>query len=280
MATLGQVRCEEQIMNRRGLLLGMMIGVGALMAGMVVAQTTEPATRPALLVEDATKPSPVRSNATGAVNQGWIGRHERFVTTAKKGGIDLYMEGDSITDFWQGRFKANWEKNLGPWKPGDFGISGDRTQNVLYRIENGEFEGVTPKVIVLLIGTNNLAANATYGMNTVEDTVKGVTAVVEALKGKAPQAKILLIGIMPRGDTKGGPDIWEKICKTNEQIAKLEDGKTVKYLNFNDKLADKDGKLVPGVMGADNLHPSAKGYDIWFEAMKPVLTEWLGTPAG
>ena len=145
---------------------------------------------------------------------------------------------------------------MGPWKPGDFGISGDRTQNVLYRIENGEFEGVTPKVIVLLIGTNNLAANATYGMNTVEDTVKGLRRWCGGVaQGQGTGSKrILLIGIMSaEWLTKGGPDIWEKICKTNEQIAKLDDGKTVKYLNINDKLADKDGKLLPGVMGADNF---------------------------
>ncbi|HEY4329837.1 MAG TPA: GDSL-type esterase/lipase family protein [Phycisphaerae bacterium] len=240
------------------------------------------ASRPALLVEDPTKPSPVRSNAAGATNNGWINTHNQLVTKAKAGNIDLYMEGDSITDFWQKRFAANWNKNLGPWKPGDFGISGDRTQNLLYRIANGELDGVNPKVIVLMIGTNNLAFNATYGMNSVEDTVKGVKAVIDALREKAPKAKILLIAIMPRNDSGKTPpaaEMWQDINKTNEAIAKFADDKTIKFLNFNDKLADKDGKLFPGIMGGDNLHPADKGYQIWADAMKPILTEWLGAPA-
>jgi lysophospholipase L1-like esterase len=239
-----------------------------------------PASRPVPLVEDPTKPSAARSNASGAINNGWLNTHNRFVATAKAGGIDLYMEGDSITDFWKGRFAANWNQNLGPWKPGDFGISGDRTQNVLYRIANGELDGVNPKVIVLLIGTNNLASNATYGINTVDDTVKGIKAVMEALHEKAPQAKLLVIGVMPRNDgpPKAPADIWSNIGKVNAALAKFADGKTIKFLDLNDKLADKDGKLLPGVMGTDNLHPSDKGYQIWADAMKPILTEWLGEP--
>jgi lysophospholipase L1-like esterase len=245
-----------------------------------------PATRPpgspeSSIVEDPAVPSPVRSNASGLVNQGWLRRHDAFVATAKKGSIELYMEGDSITDFWASRFKDNWAKNLGGWNPGDFGISGDRTQNVLYRIAHGELDNVNPKAVVLLIGTNNLASNATYGENTVEDTVKGVKAVVDAIKQKAPNAKILLMAIFPRNDPppKARPDINARINQVNEQIAKLDDGgKTIRFLNINDQLADKDGKLFPGVMGRDNLHPAEKGYQLWADAMKPILTQWLGEP--
>jgi lysophospholipase L1-like esterase len=268
-----------------GVVLGFALAISGFSVRGADAPTTAPAvapaTRPAAkpLVEDPTVPSPVRSNANGAINNGWVNRHKTFVTKAAAGNIDLYMEGDSITDFWQTRFKANWDKNLAGWKAADFGISGDRTQNLLYRIANGELDGVNPKVIVLLIGTNNLATNAVYGDNTVEDTAKGVTAVVDALKAKAPSAKILLIGIFPRNDPKAGPNIWQRINAVNDIISKLDDGKTVKYLNFNDKLADADGKLFPGVMNSDNLHPSDKGYTIWFEAMQPILTDWLGAPA-
>jgi lysophospholipase L1-like esterase len=247
----------------------------------IVPATRPPGSPETGIVEDPTVPSPVRSNASGAPNAGWIRRHEGFVATAKKGNIDLYMEGDSITDFWATRFKDNWNKHLAGWKPADFGISGDRTQNVLYRIENGELDGVNPKVVVLLIGTNNLASNATYGENSVEDTVKGVTAVVHAIQQKAPQAKILLMAIFPRQDPppKARPDINERINQVNAQIARLADDKTIKFLNINDQLADKDGKLVPGVMGRDNLHPAEKGYELWATAMTPILTQWLGPPA-
>ena len=176
----------------------------SLFAAAPVSQTT-PATTiasrlRALLTEDPSKASPVRSNAAGATNNGWVNRHNGFVTTAKAAAagtapIDLYMEGDSITDFWKSRFAANWNKNLAPWHAGDFGISGDRTQNLLYRLENGELDGVNPKVIVLNIGTNNLAFNATYGMNSVDETIKGIKAVLDLLQQKAPKARILVIGI-------------------------------------------------------------------------------------
>ncbi len=246
----------------------------------IVSATRPPGSPEAGIVEDPAVPSAVRSNPGGAVNQNWIRRHNQFVATAKAGNIDLYMEGDSITDFWASRFKDNWNKNLGGWHPGDFGISGDRTQNVLYRIENGEFDGVKPKVIVLLIGTNNLASNATYGENSVDDTVKGVAAVLHALQQKAPQAKILLMAIFPRNDPppKARADINQRIAQANEQIAKLADGNTIKFLNINDQLADKEGKLLPGIMGRDNLHPADKGYQVWADAMKPILTQWLGAP--
>jgi lysophospholipase L1-like esterase len=277
----------EAFMKRnRWLLLGL-IGAICLRAGTAAPAASAPptATRPAAMVEDPTKPSASRSNAAGTISPGWMNRHNRLVATAKAAAdgtapIDLYMLGDSITDFWKSRFAANWTSNLGGWKPGDFGISGDRTQNVLYRIENGELDGVHPKVVVLMIGTNNLAFNATYGANSVDDTVKGIKAVLDAIQAKAPNAKVLLIAIMPRNDKgKTPPDIWDNICKANEAIAKFADDKTVKFLNLNDKLADKDGKLLPGMMGSDNLHPAEKGYQVWADAMRPILTDWLGEPA-
>jgi lysophospholipase L1-like esterase len=235
-----------------------------------------PATRPApaLKLEAPNLPSP-KVQRNGNPDAGFQRLHTQYVANAKAGNIDLYMEGDSITDFWEHNHKANWQKNLGGWKAGDFGISGDRTQHVLWRIENGELDGVTPKVIVLLIGTNNLPANNVYAANTVDDTFLGYKAIVDKLNEKEPQAHILLIGVMPRQDKP----LAKQISDLNDKIATLADGSQIKYLNFNDKLTGVDGKLLPGVMLKDNLHPSDKGYDIWANAMKPILTEWLGPPA-
>jgi lysophospholipase L1-like esterase len=188
------------------------------------------------------------------------------------------MLGDSNTDFWGNnpRYKPNWEKNLGGWKPGDFGISGDRTQNVLFRLQNGELDGVKPKAIVLLIGTNNLPPAAN---NTPEDTAKGVKAILDLLREKQPQAKILLMAIFPREDQpKAGPDIQQKIDATNALIQKFADGTTIKYLDISKQLLDANGKLTKDVM-PDLLHPNDKGYQIWADAIKPQLTEWLGAPA-
>jgi lysophospholipase L1-like esterase len=185
------------------------------------------------------------------------------------------MEGDSITDFWENRNKSNWDKHLGGWKAADFGISGDRTQNVLWRLQNGELEGVKPKVIVLLIGTNNLAANTVYADNSPEDTAKGVKAIVDLLKEKEPQAHILLMAVFPREDKP----LADKVNALNALIAKLDDGRQVRFLNINASLTDNHGKLLPGVMLRDNLHPAEKGYDLWAEGITPILTEWLGSPA-
>jgi lysophospholipase L1-like esterase len=216
----------------------------------------------------------------GKPDANFMRMHAQYVAMAKGGNIDLYMLGDSITDFWQHTHKANWDKSFAGWKAGDFGISGDRTQHVLWRLENGELDGVTPKVIVLLIGTNNLPQNTTYLENTVPDTFKGVKAIVDLLKEKEPQAHILLMAVFPRGDAaKSSTPLMDRVNELNAMIAKLDDGNQVKFLNINNQLADTDGKLIPGVMGRDNLHPSDKGYTIWAEAMRPFLTQWLGPPA-
>jgi lysophospholipase L1-like esterase len=240
-----------------------------------------PATRPtaAAASQPAIEPAdqPVLRTTAGA---RWLRTHQQYVEKAKAGNIDLYMLGDSITDFWgnQQRFRANWEKNLGGWRPGDFGFSGDRTQHVLWRITNGELEGVKPKAIVVMIGTNNLPPHAQLAPNTPEETARGIKAIVDVLKEKQPQAKILLLAIFPRADIeRTGPDIMDKVNKVNEIIATYDDGKQVKYLNINKHFLNAEGKLTKEVM-PDLLHPSEKGYQIWADAIKPQLTEWLGPP--
>ena len=221
---------------------------------------------------------------------GWMGIHNRLVTLAKGGNIDLYFEGDSITDYW-GRntaaqpYKPSFDKYFGGWKTGDFGVAADRTEHVLWRITNGELDGVKPKVIVLLIGTNNLPKDqGVYLPKTVEEDAAGVKAILDVMKEKLPQAKILLMSVFPREDkiNASNPDSREdlkpKIKALNALLAKFDDGKQVRFLDIYDKFLDKDGKLLPGVM-ADKLHPSLTGYDIWAQAMLPTLTEWLGPPA-
>jgi lysophospholipase L1-like esterase len=245
--------------------------------------TTGPtaATRPAPVLRfEAPDVATPKVTRTGQPDAGFMRLHNQYVAQAKAGNIDLYMLGDSITDFWQHRHKANWDKSFAGWKAADFGISGDRTQHVLWRLQNGELEGVTPKVIVLLIGTNNLPQNAVYTENTVADAAKGVKAIVDLLKEKEPQAHILLMAVFPRGDKAvSSTPLSDRVNELNGMIANLDDGKQVKFLNINNQLADTDGKLIPGVMMADNLHPSDKGYALWSEAMRPMLTEWLGAPA-
>lgn len=210
----------------------------------------------------------------------WLARHQGFVEQAKKGGIDVLFLGDSITDFWlstnpEKGGKAVWDKNFSELRAADFGISADRTQHVLWRMANGELEGIQPKVVVLLIGTNNTGVEkgTTTPRNTTEEAIEGVKAVVSGLRTRLPESKILLLGIFPRGD-KNDP-IRAQVKQINEALAPLGDGKMVRFLDIGSKFLDADGTLLPGVM-PDKLHPSEKGYEIWAEAIKQPLKEMLG----
>src|ERR1035437_2278806 len=198
-------------------------------------------------------------------------RHDDYVALAKKGGVDLYFIGDSITDGWHGGGKVVWEKEFGGWKPANFGIGGDQTQHVLWRLKNGGLGGVSPKVFVIMIGTNNL------GRHTNEEIAAANAAIVKELQAKAPQAKILLLGVFPRGKEAANPN-RPRIKEINAALAKMDDGKNVKYLDFGQKFLAQDGTLPADVM-PDALHPNEKGYQIWADAIKPVLTEWLGAQA-
>jgi len=196
-------------------------------------------------------------------------RHEGFVAVAKKGGIDVLFLGDSITDGWRGPAgQETWKKHFEPIHAANFGIGGDRTQHVLWRIQNGELEGIHPKLAVLMIGTNNL------GNNTVEQIAEGITAIVHEIHKQQPQTKVLLLGIFPRSQKASDP-IRDKIKDINKIIAKLDDGgKTVRYLDIGDKFLDKSGNLPKEIM-PDYLHLSKAGYKIWAEAIQPTVDELL-----
>ncbi len=203
--------------------------------------------------------------------------HEQLLAKAKAGGISLYFLGDSITRRWGGTdypdFLAHWKKTFHGWNAGNFGWGGDTTQNMLWRLQNGELDGVNPKVIVLLAGTNNLGKQAADEAK-IADVTRGLAALIKACRERAPGATIVLMGILPRNDGLAMP----AITAINANLAKLADGKTVRYLNINDRLADADGKLFDG-MTVDKLHLSLKGYQVWADALTPVLTELLGPRA-
>ena len=200
--------------------------------------------------------------------------HEQLLAKAKAGGTDVYFEGDSITRRWGAtdypQMLDNWKANFFGWNAADFGWGADTTQNILWRLENGELDGVSPKAIVLLAGTNNIGANA-----TAEDVTGGIQEVVRVMQAKAPEAKIVLTAVFPRNDRM---TLLPVIDRVNADLAKWADGRKVRFLNVNDKLADKYGKLFEGMMG-DRLHPTVKGYQVWADVLKPVLTEILGPPA-
>jgi lysophospholipase L1-like esterase len=205
--------------------------------------------------------------------------HEQLVAKAKMGGIDIYFEGDSITrrwgtsdQAWRANFE-NWTSNFYGWNAADFGWGADSTQHILWRLENGELDGVNPKIIVLLAGINNVGAFP-GGDEKVQNITHGLQAIVKVMQEKAPNAVIILTGLFPRNS----PGVMPEINKINENLAKMADGKKIRYINVNDKLADENGKLHPG-MTVDGLHPTPAGYQIWADALKPIFTEILGPPA-
>jgi lysophospholipase L1-like esterase len=209
--------------------------------------------------------------------------HEQLLAKAKQGRIDLYFEGDSITRRWGAtdypQLLENWNKNFFGWNAADFGWGADRIENILWRLGNGELDGVNPKVIVLLAGTNNVGNTAPPGGidTAVENVTKGLRAVVRVMQSKAPNAVIILMGIFPRNDNM---DVMPEIDRINANLANLADGGRIRYLNINDQLADRNGGLHEGMMNAnDQLHPTVNGYQVWADALKPVLTELLGPPA-
>jgi lysophospholipase L1-like esterase len=209
--------------------------------------------------------------------------HRQLLQKKGQGRIDVYFLGDSITRRWGAsdeKYKgllANWKQNFFGWNAADFGWGGDKTQNVLWRLEQGELDGVHPKAIVLMIGTNNLGTPTPVGDDRarIDEVTRGVRAIVEQCRKKAPRATIVLMGITPRNDNIA---VMPTIARINAGIARLADGRSIRYLDLNDKLADGNGRLFEGMTDPDRLHLTAKAYQVWADALKPVLTELLGPP--
>ena len=208
--------------------------------------------------------------------------HRQLLAKRTQGKIDVYFEGNSITRRWGAtdypQFLANWKENFFGWNAADFGWGADRIEHILWRLENGELDGVNPKVIVILAGTNNVG-QVPGGEAKIADITRGLRALVDLCRRKAPNATIVVTGIFPRNDNPAtSAEINREISRINENLSRFADGRTIRYVNVNDKLADSNGTLVPGVM-VDGLHPSLKGYQIWADALKPILTEVLGPRA-
>jgi len=208
--------------------------------------------------------------------------HEQLLSKARQGHIDVYFEGDSITRRWGAtdypQLLENWNKNFHGWNAADFGWGADRIENILWRLENGELDDIKPKVIVLLAGTNNVGGRIPpAGADSVVDNVtKGLQAVLRVLQSKAPDATIIVTAIFPRNDNMAVMPVIDSI---NANLARMADGKKIRYLNVNGQLAGPDGVLREGMMNADKLHPAIPGYQVWADGLRPLLTELLGPPS-
>ncbi|MES2697238.1 MAG: GDSL-type esterase/lipase family protein [Verrucomicrobiota bacterium] len=207
--------------------------------------------------------------------------HDSFLKRGKSGPIGVLFLGDSITAGWSGAGRGHiWETYYGKWQPANFGIGGDQTQHVIWRIENGELDGISPKVVVLMLGTNNT------GTHTADEIAAADAKIVSMIRAKLPEAKVLVLAVFPRGPRK---DKDGKIPETtiadaakrqsiidgvNAQLAKLADGKKVHFLDINAAFLGQDGKIPFSIM-PDQLHPNAAGYQLWADAMQPTLTKLM-----
>lgn len=211
----------------------------------------------------------------------WVKRHETFNEISKKGEAQLVFLGDSITQGWEGNGKEVWAKFWAPLMAANFGIGGDRTEHVIWRLQNGNFDGIKPKLVVLMIGTNNTGhqgrpaaehGGAVY-TSSAEQTAEGVKVILDILGKKLPDTKVLLLGIFPRGATKDDK-LRQQNVATNNLIAGLADGKRVSYLDIGNTFLQPDGVLPKEIM-PDLLHLNAKGYELWANAIEGKVKELM-----
>jgi len=215
--------------------------------------------------------NPKHSAVSPAPRDGdwWIKRHASFNKRVAEGNVDLIFIGDSITHGWEGAGKAAWAKHFAKRNAVNLGIGGDRTQHVLWRLDNGNVKNISPKVAVVMIGTNNSANDR----NTAEEMIDGVTAVVDKLHTKLPKTKILLLDIFPRGQRINAQR--GKILQVNQVLSRLDDRPYVTFLRIGQKFVSPDGSIAKDIM-PDFLHLTTRGYDIWAEAIEPNLAKLIG----
>jgi len=212
---------------------------------------------------------------------GWLTRHESFNAISKQGKAPLVFLGDSITQGWSGKGKEAWANTWAPMGAVNFGIGGDRTEHVLWRLENGNFDGLKPKLVVLMIGTNNTGhvgrpqkelSGALYQCSA-EQTAAGVKAVIAKLQSKLPETKVLMLGIFPRGADKNDK-MRQQNEATNSIIAKLANDSKVYFMDIGKTFLAADGTLSKEIM-PDLLHLNEKGYDMWTQAIVGKVTELM-----
>lgn len=236
------------------ILLVMMLAVAVVVPAMSLEQASG-------AEQEASAADPQTNSALRPVPGGvrWFGRmHADNLRKTRDQKFNLCLLGDSITAMWPGDLFGRY---FGEYQAVNFGIGGDRTENILWRLERGELRNASPQVIVLMIGTNN------QSFNTAEEMAAGVTAVVEKLRATCPKSKILLLGLLPAKTTA-----LEKTQAVNTIVARLDDGKFVRYLDAGAAFLDDQGRLRDGLL-SDQVHLTRQGYELWGDQMAPLLAE-------
>ncbi len=204
----------------------------------------------------------------------WVDRHNAILELNKPGAskAKVVLVGDSITHFWSGEPKSQrvagaltWDRYIAPHAPINLGFGWDRTENVLWRLRHGEVKGLAPKAYVVLIGTNNLSTN------TVAETAEGIVAVCAEIRAKSPGAKILLLGLLPRGER---PDAMrQKAAEVNSMLVAAAPKICDRYVDLSARYVQNDGRISRAIM-SDFLHPTDAGYEFMGKAIDDTLKSW------
>jgi lysophospholipase L1-like esterase len=195
----------------------------------------------------------------GQLASGWIRTHESFVAIAKKGEAGVVFLGDSLTAHWRTKYPTHFAQEFGKYNAVNFGIAGDKTQNVLWRVQNGTLAGLKPKVVVLMVGTNNAVVSA----NPPEQIAAGINKIINAIHKRSASTNVLLLSILPRGAAEADA----KNSQVNALIAGFHDGRRIHYLNIRRHFLNSDGKVSRALM-PDLLHLNEKGYKVWADAIR------------
>lgn len=238
-----------------------------------LAQNTKPAEKPG----DTRDPAPVTQTenaeikaTTPAFHDGTQKRHDHFNEISKEGKAKLVFVGDSITEAWEGPGREVWEKFYAKRHAANFGVSGDRTEHVLWRLDHGNFDGLSPDLVVIMIGTNNTG----HRQDKPEDTAAGIMAIIDRIEKKCPRANILLLGVFPRGETADHP-LRKLNIAVNEIIKGSADNTQVFYKDISPAFFNDKGELTKDIM-PDYLHLTPEGYKRWAEAIEDDVASLLG----
>ncbi|MBN8526332.1 MAG: GDSL family lipase [Planctomycetes bacterium] len=231
------------------------------LAGCLIGADTDPTAGP----PDKALPSVAGWGFWPKYPKDWIRTFEGQLKQAKAGGIGVVFLGDSITNGWSAAGKAQWDARFAPLKAANFGIGGDSTRQVLWRIEHGLLDGITPKVIVVAIGTNNLYGD--YNAGTEAEIAAGIKACVDAARAKVPTAKILIVGMLPRQNAY----FCDRIATVNAITAKLDDGAAVRYVDPGAAFLEAPGKVKADLYREDQVHLVTAGYAVLVEAVAPLV---------
>lgn len=201
-------------------------------------------------------------------DSGWSGLHQKLLARTAQGGVDVMFLGDSLTALWDKEGKAVWDSRFAPLKAANYGIGGDSTRQVLWRLENGELDNLNPKLVVLMIGTNNIYSDHNSG--TDAEITEGVAKIVGLIHVKAPAAKILLLGVLPRQNAF----FTDRVANLNTALSAYASANKIPFANVYDKFLGTD-VINPALFKTDRVHLSPAGYDILGAELAPAITALL-----